>query len=240
MNPKNSPSRSIRRSRAARRSGFTLVEILVATAGAVVVGGIILGLFEQSQRAARKIIARQEALETGQSALNQIAAKLRGAIRPDALDAPAAPSAAAPTAPATFASDAMEFPILNEANEIERLAVKAPRDQADTLVVFQSIAAGTPSAAAAETAPGAAPGTPAAARPASSIKFEKSVIKAAVSFRYATGAKPGEPVAYAPEMKPGEWPALIEILYESHTAEPYSEAVVLRTAVAPGSAGGNR
>ena len=50
-----------RRRAVSERRGFTIIEVIVALTGMVLVGGIVLQIYDETQTAAQKMVRRQSA-----------------------------------------------------------------------------------------------------------------------------------------------------------------------------------
>jgi len=79
----------------AKGRGFTLLEILVATAVGVVIFGIALGVLIATNQSTNKIIAREALLQQAQVAMEEVRATLEAVVWPEDL-ATSAPAQAKP------------------------------------------------------------------------------------------------------------------------------------------------
>ncbi len=203
--------------------GMTLVEILTAIGGLVVVGGLALGVFEQTQTASLKMTQHQNAADLGARVMDEISSLLREAIPPENLDNPAVAVAFMEdraTFPAHLGKSAeglflVSFEPVGEEGEkgdvIQKAILLAPAGNEDQNKGSERLLFGT----------------------SPQINGPEG-LSPTVSFRYARQAKPGEPVPYVAELKPGEWPALVEVTIRIGLSREPEHPVVLRTALIPG------
>lgn len=215
MNPQRHNHRIRRFGRPRALRAFTLLEVLIAMAGSLVVVGVTLGIYDQSQQATLKIMARQEALETGRRALAAATRELNALVRPDALDN-------SQNLRATFKNDLVEAYRLGPSGGLRQVRLSTS-GAGETLAIQRTDL---------ERPGGDSPPAP--------IKFDETRIAAGLQFHYALKSNAGGPVDYVRELAPGEWPALIEIVYQARTIGPEPETITLRTAVTPGVISGGQ
>ena len=86
-----------------RTAAMTLVEILVATGGMVVVMLIAYQIYDETQRASLKMTRRQAAIDYSVTVMDEVASAIRGAVNPADLASPDA-------APASFQPDQFTVP----------------------------------------------------------------------------------------------------------------------------------
>jgi hypothetical protein len=183
--------------------------------GLVLVGGIILQIYDETQAAAQKMVRRQSAIDYAVSFVDQSSELLRNAVRPGNLDVDIQPA---------FTADRLAVPAFGDpASNGLFLVTLRPSEAEDAdhpyEIVRRSIL-GDGSGEENETVN------------AFGNAFDSGEPK--VSFRYATEAKPGVPVAYVDRLGAGEWPVLVEIAIEVPTGNESDAPIAMRTAVIPG------
>ncbi len=200
---------------ASRRAGFTVIEVIVALTGMVLIGGIVLQIYDETQAAAQKMVRRQSAIDFAVSFLDQSSELLRNSVRPDNLDIEVQPA---------FASDRLTVPSFGDpASNGLFLVTLRPSDDPEDGRPYETVRkslAGNGSVEESETA--------------NAFGYALSAGVPSVSFRYATEAKPGGPVAYVDRLPPGAWPALVEIAVEVPTGSEGDAPIKMKTAVIPG------
>jgi hypothetical protein len=197
------------------RAGVTLIELLVAMVGFLLIGGAILEIYDETQKAAQKMIRRQASIDFAVDFADRSADLLREAVDPANLDLP--------VAGVVFQNDRFSAPAYGTpASNGLFLVTLRPREGADDgrryEVVRETLGGGAESTAVIDSAFGLAltEGEP------------------TVTFRYATEARPGQPVNYKERLVAGEWPALVEISVQVQPKGDGEEPVLMKTAVIPG------
>lgn len=214
IRPRPLPLASRKSRRLAR--AVTVLELLVALAGAVILAAAALRIFDETQTASIKMTRRQTGIDFASLALDEIRELLRDAVPPEALDADAAR--------AEFAEDRMTFPAYaGPATGLAQvslplLASSLTDGAPDGGMKYELLA--TPFGGEGETR-----------RRSVGPGFEG--IRPRISFRYALESSADGPVRYVKELPPGQWPALVEVAV-SIEPEGGGERQVFRTAVVPG------
>lgn len=205
--------------RSRRSAGFTIIEVLVAMVGMMVIGGIILEVYVETERAAKKMVQRQAAVDFAVSFTDQASELLRTAVNPSNLDVEVRPA---------FGADRFSVPAYGDpaSNGLFLVTVRPTENAADD---------GRPYEIVREVVAGAG-GSTGASQTVNSFGPALAEAVPAVSFRYATEARPGD-VAYVNRLEPDQWPVLVEITVEVPTPGEGEEPVRMRTAVIPGRLG---
>jgi hypothetical protein len=200
-------------SRASR--AVTLIELLVAMVGFLLIGGAILEIYDETQKAAQKMIRRQASIDFAVVFADRSAELLREAVRPANLDISVDGVA--------FQSDRFSVPAYGvpASNGLFLVTVR-PRDDAGDgrryEIVRQALGAAGDASTSTQTGLGVAltEGEP------------------QISFRYATHARPGEPIEYRDRLAPGEWPAVVEISVQVQPKGDGEDPILVKTAAIPG------
>lgn len=208
-----------RRLASSRRSGVTLIEIIVAMAGLVLVMGVVLGIYDETQKAAQKMVKRQASIDFAVSFVDQSAALLRNAVNPGNLDVAVTPA---------FAPDRLSVPAYGDpaSNGLFLVSLR-PTDSEDASHPYEIVR---------KTLAGAGD-TPAEEESVSTYGQPLEHAEPVVRFRYAMESKPGAPVAYVERLGSGQWPVLVEISVEVPAGSDGEDPIRMRTAVIPGRVG---
>lgn len=204
--------------RSASRAGFTIIEVLVAMVGMMIVGGIVLEVYVETQRAAQKMVRRQAGVDFAVAFTDQAAELLRNAVTPANLDVEVRP---------VFTADRFSIPAYGDpaSNGLFLVTVRPAEDAAGGRpyeIVREVVAGAGEAAGGSQTVNAFGPAL--------------SEAEAKVSFRYATEAKPGA-VNYVNRLEAGQWPLLVEIAVEVTPPAEGEQPVRMRTAVIPGRLG---
>lgn len=208
----------LRRNSGSARAGITLIELMVAMTGLLVIGGIVLQIYDETQKAAQKMVRRQAGVDFAVAFLDQASDLLRQAVPPSSLDVPIA---------TVFLPDRFSVPVYGDpaSNGLFLLSLRPREDAADGRR-FETVREVW--AAADNSTRGTSTQEPFGAA------LQEALPK--VSFRYATESRPGGAPPYRDQLEPAEWPVLVEVKIEVPGDEG-EEPVVMQTAVIPGRLG---
>lgn len=185
-------------------------------AGLIIVGGVILQIYDETQDAAQKMVRRQAAIDFAVSFVDQSSDLLRNAVRPENLDVDVSP---------LFAPDRFSVPAYSDpASNGLFLVTLRPREEAEAGHPYEIVRKSLADAGGSETD----------GETVDRFGHPLEGPTPSVSFRYAIESKPGVPVAYVDRLGAGQWPALVEISVEIPTGEEGGDPVRMKTAVIPG------
>lgn len=219
---------SITRSKISRRlgavgvrftRGFTIVELLIATTGMVLVMGMVYKIYDETQAATIKTIRRQSAIDYSVQLMDRTTGIIKSAIEPENFD-PAVRKALN----TEFKSNGLTVPRYHDDVTTAGLYVATIRAKQSTedghfYELFE-----TPVAGATGTAP--------VQESTIDLDLMTDDFTPTLSFRYATEAQAGKDVKYVDSLESGDWPVLIEITIEVVLDE--AQTIHLQTAVIPG------
>lgn len=186
--------------------------------GLVLVMGVVLQIYDETQKAAQKMVKRQASVDFAVGFADQTAELLRNAVNPANLDVEVTPA---------FASDRLSVPAYGDPASNGLFLVSLRPAEGDDAshpyeIVRKSLAGSGDSGAEGE-----------AVSPYGQV-LEHA--EPSVSFRYAMESKPGTPVAYVDRLGPGQWPVLVEISVEVPGSDG-EDPIRMKTAVIPGRMG---
>ncbi len=199
--------------------GFTIIELLVATSGMVLVMGIVYKIYDETMAATIKTTRRQSAIDYSVQLMDRATGIVKSAIEAENFD-PAVRKALK----TEFTSGGLTVPRYHDDVTTAGLYVATirPKQSTDDGHFFELFEA--PVAGATGTAP----------VQESTIDLDLKVndFTPTLSFRYATSAQAGKDVNYVDRLDSGDWPVLVEITVEVVLDE--AQTVHLQTAVIPG------
>ena len=217
------------RNRRRPTAAITVVELLVATAGLLVVMFIVLRIYEQTATAAKKMTSRQTAIDYGIGVIDEIGRLLYDAIAPGDLDLQD-PSAAG----ALFQSDRItiaSFP--RGASAGLYLITVAPAEDPSEGTYYEQGEKPVSEATGTEPVEGGGGGG-GITRPFP-LGVKALDFKPTISFRYALEApQPGASINYSESLEEGQWPALVEVSVFIEREDDPLRPIELRTAIIPG------
>ena len=206
------------RSTPRRPRGVTIVEILIATAGLVVILGLAWSIYDETQTASRKMIKRQSAIDYSVRVMDVITKLLRDAVAPENLDDP---SIVKPV----FSRETLSIPAYRTSGsvglDLVTIALSPNRESGEYYVRIDK-----PNAHAT--------GTQGVSERRNALGGLVEGFEPTLSFAYALEAAPGRPVDYRDELAEGQWPALIRVTIVAELEEYKDKPVKLSTAVIPG------
>lgn len=218
---RNPLSRNSRRARA-----FTLAEALVAMAGMTIIGGVVFGIWSETQGATKKLLGRQAAVDYAVFTIDQTAEMLRDAVHPENLQTAAVEQI-------SFTSETLTIPsFTDDVSEGLRLLTIAPAEDEEARHAYVVQERALDSGEVIET------------RPLGLVTEQQSFVtkdfQPAISFSYATDVAPGQPIEFSPSLAPGQWPALVGITVTVVEPDNPEHPIVLETAVVPSRLSGKR
>lgn len=204
-----------------RPRGITLVELLIAVGGMVIVMGAAFEVYEETQSASIKMTNRQAATDYAVRVMDQAVELINNAVNPADLES-------ASGARGEFKRFLASFPVM------------MPGEQAALSQVSIRPAKRTPGSHASGAqyqiieSPLPATEGKAVASSVKSLGGRAEKFHPILSFRYATEAKPGQAIAYVDQLESAEWPRLVEITLRVDLPDSPDQPILLQTAVMPG------
>lgn len=195
------------------RRAVTLAEMLIAMAGLVIIGGMALGVYENTQSAATKMTRRQGAIDYAVRVMDEISEAVSDALPPENFASAPAPNEFKGPRIAVLTYSGRKAPGLSlvaleakngKLSRIER-QIEPPAGGARVTGDLDASLAG---------------------------RFDD--VPLFIAFRYAAESKLGQPVVYVNELPAGQWPALVEITLRATLPEDPLRPIELRTAAIPG------
>jgi hypothetical protein len=196
------------------RAGLTLIELLVAIAGLLVVLIIIYRIYDETQQASVNMTRRHSGIDHAVRVVDEAGELIASAVNPAALDDAAGAEAA-------FEKNRLVLPIHRAGEEggWRVVTIAAAQGEGASHFEIQEKAIGDT-------------GEPIARELGGKIEG----IASDIQFRYALDATPGAAIEYMDSLRAGEWPALIEVLVSVRTdpKDPNNQPIELRSSFMPG------
>lgn len=206
--------------RRGHRVGFTLVELIVATGGMVIVMGFAYRMFDTTRASAIKMTRRQSAINYSVAVIDEVSGLVRDAISPENLDLDDAL-----IVKGIFGSDRLSVcTYLRGAAEGLYIVSVGPAEGDEEGIYYQWHE--RPVASATGTEP-----VGEALRTLGGIRIES---EPQLRFRYALEVEPGAAVNYVDELEGDQWPAIVEVTVRVELEDDPERPVVLRTSLIPG------
>lgn len=190
------------------RRAVTLVELLVAGAVLVVVLGIALGMWTQSEKSAQRLIARESALQFTQTQMRRIQL---------ILDQAYLPQTSSSLAPPVLTGDRFEAWRTNDAGRPQRVSISLSEDRTRIIVGLGEDGPTTGTNLGLGRAVQAPEG-----------------VTLGLEFAYAGRIRPGEPPEYRDAWNEMEPPALVRVALTADLPDSREPSIRLQTATIPG------
>lgn len=204
--------------RRAPSRAVTLVELLVATAGMVIVMGLVYKVYDATQAASIKMSRRQGAIDYGVRVMDETTALLRRALAPSNVEG-------LENDRAVFGPDRFTVPAFpRSASEGLYLITIRPSESEEGGVAYERF----------EQPVDLATGEKPVEEIVRTLGGKDLEFEPELSFRYALEATPGRKVNYVDSLEPGQWPVLVEVRIKIELEEYEGLPVELRTSVIPG------
>lgn len=199
---------------------MTLIELMVAIAGMLVVMFIVYELYDQTQSASLKMTKRQSAIDYSVQIIDKTTQLLAQAVSPENLENPGSVTP-------VFKNDQLTVPSYREdaSAGLYRVTIRKAENEGESVYFVRN-----------EAPVASATGQQPVKETTEPFGGKTKDFKPEISFRYALTAKPGAPVEYVNELPSGQWPALVEVAVaiKLEPTDPQGEVVEMRTSCIPG------